>query len=68
MDFWKELQDFEHRRLSDINQYNVLALRSKSSYCTSLIKSAKYAMSIGRENRAWALLVMAKYYWKNSSK
>lgn len=66
MDFWKELKAFENKMQSDISQYNALQLRSKSGYCTSLIESSKYAMYVGRTNRAWALLLMANYYWKNS--
>lgn len=68
MDFWKELQNFEHKIKSDVNQYNALLLRSQSECCASLIESSKYAMCMGRVNRAWTFLVLAQSYWKNVKK
>lgn len=68
MDFWKETNKIEAAMQSDINYYNALLVRSRSDYSALLLESSKYAMCIGRTNRAWALLFMAKYYWDKSRK
>lgn len=66
MDYWKELKNFEKVMQEDIDYYNVLKLRSCADICSTLIANSKYAMCIGRTNRAWALLVMAKSYWETN--
>lgn len=66
MDYWKELHDFESMMQDEINAYNVLKLRTCADICSSLIASSRYAMFIGRTNRAWALLLLAKTHWDNN--
>lgn len=63
MDYWKEIKKFESVMREDINNYNVRNLRTNADFCSSIIANSKYSMYIGRTNRAWALLLMAKSHW-----
>ena len=65
MDYWFEVIKFEKQVKSRINQYNALDLRKKAQITVSLIESSKFSMNVGRAYRAWALLLMARNYWKN---
>ena len=64
MTYWKEIHSIESSIESSINQQNAFKLRAKSQLCASFIESSKLAMNIGRTNRAWAFLLLAKVYWK----
>ena len=66
MKFWNDVADVEKSILTSINSDNVLKLREKSQFCASLIETAKFSMNIGRTNRAWAYLLMAKKYWNST--
>jgi len=66
MDYWKELNNFESIMQENIDNYNVWNLRSCADICSSLIANSKYAMFVGRTNRAWALLLMAKSHWETN--
>jgi recombinational DNA repair protein RecT len=66
MNFWKDVANFEKSMLTSINSDNALKLRDKSQFCASLIETAKFSMNIGRTNRAWAYLIMAKMYWNST--
>ena len=68
MDFWKDVALIENAIFASINSHNVLKLREQSLFCSSLIQAAKYSMNIGRTNRAWAYLFMAKKYWSMAGK
>lgn len=66
MSYWKEVNSLERLIDLDINQQNAFKLRAKSQLCASLIETSKLAMNIGRTNRAWAFLLLARIYWKKS--
>ena len=66
MNFWNNVADFEKSILISINSGNALKLRNKSQFCASLIETAKFSMNIGRTNRAWAYLLLAKMYWNST--
>ena len=66
MDYWKELNIFESVMQENINNNNLLKLRSCADICSALIANSKYAMCVGRTNRAWALLLMAKSHWETN--
>ena len=63
MNFWKDITNLEKSMLTSINSNNAPKLRNKSQFCASLIETAKFSMNIGRTNRAWAYLLIAKMYW-----
>jgi hypothetical protein len=65
MDYWFEVKKVEKQIESCINQYNALDLRSKAQITVSLIETSKFSMNVGRVNRAWAFLLIARNYWKN---
>lgn len=65
MDFWENVANIEKSILASINSNNALKLRDESQLCAFLIESAKFSMSIGRSNRAWTYLIIAKKYWNS---
>ncbi len=66
MNFWKEVVGVEKSILTSINSGNALKLRKESQFCASLIEAAKFSMNIGRTNRAWAFLLIAKKFWNST--
>ena len=68
MYFWEHVAEFEKSILISINASNALKMREASQFCALLIETAKYSMNIGRTNRAWAYLLMAKSYWDHTYK